>query len=136
MRQSLFQKVKLQGMDYNKDKSTSQQIKEDLLRKGAWYNYPHYKDQAAGPFANTEDILKVHYTHCLDILRQQIMCTADTGVFGQWWVKHIGPFVDFNTKHKCKNFEDIRVWAEMHQMTEGEVRVEFRDGDTVLDSIP
>jgi hypothetical protein len=51
-------------------------------------------------------------------------------------VKDIGPFVDFNTKHKCKNFEDIRAWAEMHQMTEGEGRVEFRDGDMLLNSIP
>ncbi|KAG9669234.1 hypothetical protein KCU99_g7487, partial [Aureobasidium melanogenum] len=135
MRQSLFQKVKLQGTDYNKVKSSLQQIKEADL-KGSWYNYSHYKDQGAGPFANTEDILKVHYTHCLDILCQQIMCTAETGVFGQWWVKDIGPFVDFNTKHKCKNFEDIRVWAEKKQVRDGEREVEFRDGDMVLDSIP
>ncbi|KAH0330873.1 hypothetical protein KCU71_g40, partial [Aureobasidium melanogenum] len=77
-------------------------------------------------FEKALDILKVHYTHCLDILRQQIMCTADTGVFGQWWVKDIGPFVDFNTKHKCKNFEDIRVWAEKKQVRDGEREVEFR----------
>ena len=40
--------------------------------------------------------------HCLDILRQQLMCSADFGVFGQLWIKDVGPFVDFNTKHKCK----------------------------------
>lgn len=64
------------------------------------------------------------------------MCTADYGVFGQWWVKDVGPFVDFNTKHKCKNFEDIRAWAEQHQILDGSVKVMFRDGDTLLSSIP
>lgn len=39
------------------------------------------------------------------------MCTFDTGMFGQWWVKDIGPFVDFNTEHRCKNFDDLRDWV-------------------------
>ena len=64
------------------------------------------------------------------------MCTADYGVLGQWWVKDVGPFVDFNTKHKCKNFDDIREWAKRHQVNEDEIRIKFREGDTVLPSIP
>jgi hypothetical protein len=48
------------------------------------------------------------------------MCTVDTGVLGQVWVypKHPEPFVDFNTKHTCKNFEAIRAWAEVRQLPE------------------
>jgi hypothetical protein len=71
-----------------------------------------------GPFANEEPIVKVHITHCLDILRQQLMCTVDTGVLGQVWVYpgHPEPFVDFNTKHTCKNFDAIRAWAEVRQL--------------------
>jgi hypothetical protein len=26
------------------------------------------------------------------------------------------PFVDFNTKHQCKNFDVIRKWAEERQL--------------------
>ncbi len=46
------------------------------------------------------------------------MCTMDTDVFGSVWVGNLtsaSPFVDFNTKHVCKNFEDIRSWAEKNQ---------------------
>ena len=48
------------------------------------------------------------------------MCTVDTGVLGQVWVypEHPEPFVDFNTKHTCKNFEAIRAWAEVRQLPE------------------
>lgn len=58
--------------------------------------------------------------HCLDILRQQLMCTIDVGVFGQVWLYPDAPepFVDFNTQHRCRNFEQIREWAEKHQLPE------------------
>lgn len=48
------------------------------------------------------------------------MCTVDTGVLGQVWVypDKPEPFVDFNTKHTCKNFEAIREWAEGRQLPE------------------
>jgi hypothetical protein len=49
------------------------------------------------------------------------MCTMDTDVFGSVWVGNrtsASLFVDFNTKHVCKNFEDIRSWAEKNQMPE------------------
>jgi hypothetical protein len=56
--------------------------------------------------------------HCLDIIRQQLMCTVDTGVLGQvWWDPTAPkPFVDFNTEHKCKNYDAIRQWAEARQL--------------------
>lgn len=61
--------------------------------------------------------------HCLDILRQQLMCTVDVGVFGQIWYrpsgeKNISAFVDFNTPHKCRNYDDVRRWAEERQLPE------------------
>ena len=59
-----------------------------------------------------------YLAHCLDIVRQRLMCTVDTGVFGSVWVNRTDPhtFVDFNTKHVCKNFDVIRRWAERNQM--------------------
>jgi hypothetical protein len=73
--------------------------------------------------------------HCLDIIRQQLICKADVGIFGSWWVKYKDASVDFNTNHKCKNFEDIRKWAEDHQL-ESEGMTQRRLGDTVLDDLP
>lgn len=47
------------------------------------------------------------------------MCNVDTGVLGQVWWDKSSPqaFPDFNTRHKCKNYDDVRLWAEAHQVT-------------------
>ena len=45
------------------------------------------------------------------------MCTVDLGMLGQvWWNKESPQaYPDFNTQHKCRNFDAIRQWAEEHQ---------------------
>jgi Mycotoxin biosynthesis protein UstYa len=56
--------------------------------------------------------------HCLDTVRQVLMCNADTGVLGQVWYDPASPkaFPDFHTRHKCKNYDEIRKWAEALQV--------------------
>ena len=68
----------------------------------------------------TLHMLIMNTAHCLDIIRQQLMCSVDIGVLGQVWVhpENPEPFVDFNTQHKCRNFEAIRQWAERNQLPE------------------
>jgi hypothetical protein len=46
------------------------------------------------------------------------MCNVDTGVLGQVWVDTKEPtaFPVFSTKHVCKNYDDIRKWAELQQV--------------------
>lgn len=69
------------------------------------------------------------------------MCTVDVGVFGQVWTypDHPQPFVDFNTQHKCRNFEQLRQWAEQNQLAE-DVPSDFlqrpKEGDRVYPEIP
>jgi hypothetical protein len=90
----------------------------NLLRQSSYYNYDYYKTLGKGAFSNEEPVVKVHVTHCLDILRQQLMCSTDTGVLGQVWIKPNAPesFVDFNTRHQCKNFDAIREFAKRRQV--------------------
>lgn len=74
------------------------------------------------------------------------MCTPDVGVLGQVWWKPSNegpqPFVDFNTKHRCRDFEAIRKWAKAHQLPpEEEVDMSIfyqmpKPGDTVYAEIP
>ncbi|KAH8432921.1 oxidase ustYa family protein [Aspergillus melleus] len=92
----------------------------NLLRKSLYYNYDYYHERGEGAFVNADHVVRIHVSHCLDILRQQLMCTIDTGVLGRVWVfpDEPTPFVDFNTKHKCKNFDAIRQWAEDNQLPE------------------
>ncbi|TGO35332.1 hypothetical protein BHYA_0162g00200 [Botrytis hyacinthi] len=90
----------------------------NLLRQGLWYNYDYYQKKGEGAFENDIPILKLHVSHCLDILRQQLMCTVDIGVMGKIWVypEALEAYQDFNTKHKCRDFNAVRNWAEQRQM--------------------
>ncbi|KAJ0103755.1 hypothetical protein J7T55_001374 [Diaporthe amygdali] len=89
----------------------------NLVRQGLYWNYEYYKELGAGAFVNDDMIIEKHISHCLDTIRQTLMCNADTGVLGQVWFDHESPtaFPDFNTRHKCKNFDDISRWAVEHQ---------------------
>jgi hypothetical protein len=101
----------------------------NLLRQTSKYNFDYYKALGQGAFKNDDTIVKLHVTHCLDILRQQLMCRADVGVFGQVWTQPEDPkaFVDFNTDHKCVNYDAIRQWAEERQLPE-EVPEDYLQG--------
>ena len=49
---------------------------------------------------------EAHYEHCVDMIRQRIMCTADTGLITFRWIEgKKGPEPDFNTEHQCRNIE-------------------------------
>ncbi|KAF2668186.1 hypothetical protein BT63DRAFT_471365 [Microthyrium microscopicum] len=85
------------------------------------------EQSAGGGFVGYVEAM--HHMHCL------LMCTADTSIFGQYWVKDVGAWVDFNTKHKCKNYEDVRKWAEERQ-TGLTFKVKSQPGDIVLSEIP
>lgn len=108
------------------------------------WNFDYYKAKGHGAFSNEMYILKLHVTHCLDIVRQQLMCTVDTGVLGQiWWGDVDNPegFVDFNTNHQCKNYEAIRQWAEERQLPPpdecpGDFLLPPRGPEDILPAIP
>lgn len=72
------------------------------------------------------------------------MCTIDVGVLGQVWFQPDadelpGAFVDFNTRHTCRNFEAVRQWAEERQMPE-DVPDDWleppKPGDRIWDTVP
>ncbi|KAJ5419546.1 uncharacterized protein N7487_003096 [Penicillium crustosum] len=89
----------------------------NLLRQSLYYNYDYYHTRGMGP-SRTMTILSAATSHCLDILRQELMCTVDSGVLGQVWIypENPEPYVDFNTQHRCKNFDAVRRWAEENQL--------------------
>ncbi|ORY71450.1 tat pathway signal sequence [Pseudomassariella vexata] len=89
----------------------------NLLRKSLYFNFNYYKALGGHEFKNEDGIFQLHVTHCLDTIRQVLICNVDTGVLGQVWVHPDKPsaFPDFNTEHKCKNYDDVRKWAEVHQ---------------------
>lgn len=73
------------------------------------------------------------------------MCTVDIGVLGQVWYQPPGStlqaFVDFNTVHMCRNFEDIRDWAKQHELpdvedTPPDYLALPREGDRIYHGVP
>jgi hypothetical protein len=107
----------------------------NLVRQSLYYNFDYYSSRKEGAFVNEEPMLRMHVckfnsslltpssradtptAHCLDILRQQLMCTVDMGVLGQVWWNKDSPtaFPDFNTKHTCRKYEAVRQWGFEHQ---------------------
>lgn len=58
-----------------------------------------------------------HYEHCIDIIRQRLMCTADTGIVTFRWVKGVhGPYPDFNTAHQCRSWGDLMEFAHEREV--------------------
>ena len=56
--------------------------------------------------------------HCVDVLRQQLMCSADIGLVGYNWVKDMAhPVSDFNTIHRCRDFDAVRAWNLGHEIS-------------------
>ncbi|EED83399.1 predicted protein [Postia placenta Mad-698-R] len=59
------------------------------------------------------ELYRNHIDHCIEMLRQQIMCTGDTGLVTFHWVEgHVSPWPDFNTWHQCRDYEKIMEWRD------------------------
>ncbi|MCJ1437202.1 hypothetical protein MMC27_006588 [Xylographa pallens] len=94
----------------------------NVLRRTNYWNYEHYAKSGQGEFANEEKIVRLHVGHCMDMIRQRLMCTGDTALVSGIRIRdYDGPYPDFDAvPHKCKNFEDIRLWAKAHILPWGD----------------
>ena len=47
------------------------------------------------------------------------MCQPDSGLYVSYWIENRTlPMPDFNTMHRCKNFDAMLDWAEKHEIKE------------------
>lgn len=64
-------------------------------------------------------MLTIGTDHCIDTIRQVLMCHPDEGLYLSYWIEgRRGPMADFNTMHKCKDFEAMMDWAGKHEIKE------------------
>ncbi|KAI1115235.1 hypothetical protein F5Y14DRAFT_411574 [Nemania sp. NC0429] len=86
----------------------------DLVRKFTVYKYAYYKT-TGGVFDKSLEIQQNHIDHCLEIIRQVLMCNADTGLITFHWVAN-NPvaYPDFNTWHSCRDPEEVLALAKNH----------------------
>uniref|UniRef100_A0A8H7NHC5 Tat pathway signal sequence n=1 Tax=Bionectria ochroleuca TaxID=29856 RepID=A0A8H7NHC5_BIOOC len=89
----------------------------NLLRKATFFNYEYYKKIAFDFKGNGHDGIQTHIEHCVEILRQFVMCHADVGLVTAHWVRNINhPWPDFSTLKVCRNFDGILDWTLKHQV--------------------
>jgi len=66
-----------------------------------------------------EDLRWKHVDHCIEVLRQSVMCHADISLLTWKWADvQEPPFADFHIKHECRNWDNILEWTKQHQAAE------------------
>ncbi|KAH8104501.1 hypothetical protein BXZ70DRAFT_590700 [Cristinia sonorae] len=89
----------------------------NLLRQGL--RADHYADPVTGAISGIlpED-WDDHASHCLDNLRQSVMCASDISLVVWQWVEEANrASISMNTIHSCRNFDKIVDWAKKHRRT-------------------
>lgn len=89
-----------------------------MVRKATRPDYYH-PDNSNGE----EDVFlgHTHIAHCIDIIRQSLMCASDITVYTWQWREDLGYYANqVKNPHVCRNFDALREWSRVN--TE---RVEF-----------
>ncbi|KIW69493.1 hypothetical protein PV04_05366 [Phialophora macrospora] len=77
----------------------------NVVRKALYPDY--YQDRH-----NDARAARLHLEHCLDYVRQSVMCHADLSPVRLVWNENFGREVpDFETWHTCRDYGLIRDWA-------------------------
>ncbi|KAI3322489.1 hypothetical protein HD806DRAFT_536328 [Xylariaceae sp. AK1471] len=82
------------------------------------FTYRDYYADKAGVFADPFK-LRTHMDHCIEMLRQVIMCSTDLHIITYDWVDHVDyPWPDFSINRQCRNWDDMMSWIhERRAMT-------------------
>ncbi|KAG2148152.1 uncharacterized protein EDB93DRAFT_1250210 [Suillus bovinus] len=84
----------------------------DMLRRVSWGD----RSPGHGVYEPPEEF-RVHLDHCIELLRQVIMCRGEVTMITYDWVEGVkDPFPNFNIPHRCRNFEKAWDWVVEHQV--------------------
>ncbi|KAG1724441.1 uncharacterized protein EDB91DRAFT_1062835, partial [Suillus paluster] len=85
----------------------------NMLRKVTWGD--HY-----GPSGNdvheSPEYFRIHLDHCIELLRQYILCHSDVVMISYDWERSDAFFPNFNVRHQCRDFEKILDWVDEHRV--------------------
>lgn len=67
-------------------------------------------------FQKSSEMSRTHVDHCIETLRIHLMCAGDvTPVLVRLNDSTpLGAEADFSTHHKCRRFDKLTEWMEMH----------------------
>ncbi|KAF7197260.1 hypothetical protein HII31_01415 [Pseudocercospora fuligena] len=94
----------------------------NLLRESLWFNHEYYRSIHSISFtSDQEELLIGHVGHCVDSIREMIMCEAYDELLPYKYY-HLAngkktTVTDFeHSKRLCHNFESLREWAYKGQV--------------------
>ena len=88
----------------------------DALRREIHFEHYH---ASQFPDGKPSALHRMHTSHCIYILLQNLMCSASVDVIVHEWrdvQRH--PFPDFNINKKCRNFDAVLAWQEQHAVAD------------------
>ncbi|KAK3356986.1 hypothetical protein B0T25DRAFT_566310 [Lasiosphaeria hispida] len=93
----------------------------NLLRQAVYRDYYGRKEVGGdvGDADGVEDLMG-HVDHCIEAIRQNLMCQSDVSVFTFKTFPELadegieGEWPDFEINHMCRNFEAVRKWNNDH----------------------
>ncbi|KAK1993872.1 hypothetical protein LX36DRAFT_537726, partial [Colletotrichum falcatum] len=82
----------------------------NMLRKYLYRS--HYNATYTGPELESQ---LDHMSHCIDVLRESLICNGDIAIITYDWRKgHKLPWPNFKVEHECKNWDKILRWSKEH----------------------
>ena len=104
----------------------------NMLRQEVHYDHYFAKKWPHGAPADH----KIHLSHCIYVLLQDLMCSANTDPFIHYWVD-IGdePYPDFSINRQCKDFDAVLKWQEENSIPMNEFRGVIRKPEGVAPRI-
>lgn len=72
------------------------------------YTHPDKRDEDAS------QVRLKHWDHCVEMIRQNLMCSADISPVNWAFLPEKGRLGTTTTDHVCRKWEPIKQWAEEH----------------------
>ncbi|KAF2820824.1 hypothetical protein CC86DRAFT_303992 [Ophiobolus disseminans] len=98
----------------------------DLLRRTA---YSAYYNETPPLRTERPRIAEYHVNHCVDLIVQQLTCSANYHMFTMHWVKKERyPSPDFSVHRKCPNFQNLWDWRQRNTLDPHRIKEVFGSG--------
>ncbi|KAF3070827.1 hypothetical protein GL218_00216 [Daldinia childiae] len=88
----------------------------NILRQYTYKEYYFRPENRPKSFTDSEPVMRLHLDHCIEMLREVLICHGDVGIITYNWVQPWGLYPDFSTYHKCRRLDKIVDWADKHAL--------------------
>ncbi|KAK4223862.1 hypothetical protein QBC38DRAFT_516132 [Podospora fimiseda] len=105
----------------------------NLLRRYSYFHYNYTSEYDAEPLKQVPfHYRRIHVDHCVDYLRNRLMCLSDMGLIPYFWLGDEGDVVgDMSRTFTCRNYESVRQFVKA-KAEPADGRAKPKPGDYVL----